>query len=119
MDPQTALQDTLARVLYNNNVRALRTRSTDIDRISYDRLLAIYGERYANATDFEFYFVGDLDTDSIAPLLAKYLGALPTEKAREKYRKVDNIMVRGQQTCIFEKEQDTPNSITYFICWKR
>ena len=24
-------------------------------------------------------------------------------------------MVRGQQTCIFEKEQDTPNSITYFI----
>ncbi len=115
MNPQTALQDTLARVLYNNNVRARRMKSTDLSQIDYDRLLQIYGERYANAADFEFYLVGDFDVDSIAPLLARYLGALPTAKGHEKYRKVDNVMVGGEHTCIFEKAQDTPNATINFI----
>ncbi|MCR4921529.1 MAG: insulinase family protein [Bacteroidaceae bacterium] len=115
LDPRTALQDTLASVLYNNNVRARRMKSADLAQIDYDRLLEIYGERFANAADFEFYVVGDLDVDSVAPLLARYLGALPTAKGREKYRKVDNVMVNGQHTCIFEKEQDTPNATINFV----
>ena len=115
LNPQVALQDSIASILYNNNVRALRFRSADVDKINdYDRLLQVYRERYANAGDFEFYFVGDLNVDSVAPLITKYLGALPVAKGHEKYKKIDNVLQDGEKTCIFDKEQDTPNSITVF-----
>ena len=114
LQPSTALQDSIARVLYNNNVRARRVTADDLQTLDYDRILKIYGERFANAADFEFYFVGDVG-DSIVPLVAKYLGALPAEKKRERYRVVDNVAAEGEHTCIFEKVQDTPNAtVVYF-----
>ncbi|MGN1255633.1 MAG: insulinase family protein, partial [Bacteroidaceae bacterium] len=105
MAPATALKDSMASVVYNNNVRAIRMRAEDLDDLSYDRIMEIYKERYANAADFDFYFVGDVDADSITPLLTKYLGSLPVTKKSEKYRMVDQRMTKGERTCIFEKEQ--------------
>ena len=115
LNPQTALQDSLISVLYNNNVRAKRVRVEDIEKISYDRIIDIYKERFANAADFEFYLVGDLNADSVAPILAKYLGALPVSKKMEKYNVIDRKLTKGERTCIFEKEQDTPNATVNFI----
>jgi zinc protease len=115
LDPQTALQDSLASILYKNNIRAKRLRTEDLDKINYDRILNIYKERFANAADFEFYLVGDLNIDSITPLLVKYLGALPISKKMEKYKVVDMRLTKGNCTCIFDKEQDTPNATVHFV----
>ncbi len=115
LNPQTTLQDSIASVIYNNNIRAVRVRTEDLEKFDYDRILEIYRERFANAGDFEFYFVGDLNADSVAPMLAKYLGALPTAGKAEKYKKIDQRITKGERTCIFDKEQDTPNSITLFM----
>ncbi len=115
LNPQTALQDSIASVLYNNNVRAKRIRLEDVENISYDRILDIYKERFANAADFEFYLVGDLNIDSITPMLVKYLGALPVNKKMENYKVIDRKLAKGERTCIFEKEQDTPNATVNFV----
>lgn len=114
LNPQVAFQDSIASVVYGNNIRALRFKTADVDRIDYDRILQIYGERFANAADFDFYFVGDLDADTVAPLLAKYLGSLPVNKKREKYKNIDYRMADGEHICIFDKEQDTPNALYNF-----
>lgn len=115
LNPKTALSDSIASILYNNNVRAKRIRTEDVDKITYDRVLEIYKERFANAADFDFYFVGDLNADSVAPLLAKYLGALPVSKKMEKYKIIDQRLTKGERTCIFEKEQDTPSATVNFV----
>ena len=113
--PTTALQDTIAKVVYNNNRRALRDKPEDLDKMNYDRILELYKERFADANDFEFFIVGDCDADSIAPLLAKYLGALPTLKSSEKAEKIDLKMAEGQLKNVFEKHQETPNAIVLFL----
>ena len=115
LDPRTALTDSIVSVVYDNNVRAKRLKEKDLDQINYDRLLEIYRERYANAKDFEFYMVGDVNADSVAPLLAKYLGALPTKGKKEKYKTIDQRMHKGERECLFTKEQDTPNSLNVFL----
>ncbi len=115
LDPATALQDTIAKVLYNNNVRALRDKPADLDRMNYDRILSIYKERFADAGDFEFFIVGDCNADSIAPLLAKYIGALPNLKSKEKYRIIDRRLSKGDIKNVFEKHQETPNAVVRFI----
>ncbi len=115
LNPQTALQDTIAKVVYNNCVRAKRIHAEDLDGINFDRCMEIYKERFADADDFEFFFIGDIDADSVAPLMAKYLGALPTVKGSEKYNMINQHMAKGQIKNVFEKEQETPNSLVLFV----
>ena len=115
LNPQTALQDSVISVVYNNDVRAKRLKEADLDRINYDRLLEMYRERFANAGDFEFFMVGDVNADSVAPLLAKYLGALPAKGKKESYKIIDQRMTKGERECYFTKEQDTPNSLNVFL----
>ena len=115
LNPNITLQDSINSVVYNNNVRALRMKEADLDRINYDRLLEMYKERFANAGDFEFFMVGDVNADSVAPLLAKYLGALPVKGKKEAYKMIDQRMTKGERECYFTKEQDTPNSMNVFI----
>ena len=115
LNPQTALADSVASVVYDNNVRAKRLREEDLDRINYDRLLELYRERFANASDFEFFMVGDVNADSVAPLLAKYLGALPAKGKKEQYNIIEQKMHKGERECYFTKEQDTPNSLNVFL----
>ena len=115
LQPTTALKDTIAKVVYDNNIRAMRTKPEDLDRINYDRIIELYKERFADADDFEFFIVGDCDADTIAPLLAKYLGVLPTKKGSETYKVIDLKMVDGIQKNVFEKHQETPNAIVLFI----
>ena len=113
--PTTALQDSVISTVYNNNVRALRTRAEDLDRISYDRLLDIYKERFADGDDFEFFFVGDIDIDAAIPLFEKYLGSLPVKKGEEKQKPIDMKIAKGIKTNVFEKQQETPNAIVIFL----
>lgn len=89
-------------------------RAEDVDRISYDQMLQIYKERFADANDFTFYLVGDFQPDSVKPLLAKYLGALPVLAGKERYRTISKRMADGRNTCIFEKEQDVANALVRF-----
>ena len=115
LNPIVAFSDSVASVLYGDNVRAKRLRLEDVDKLNYDRLLEVYRERFANAGDFEFYLVGDVNAESVAPLLAKYLGALPVKGKKEQYKTIDQSLRKGERECIFTKEQDTPNSISVFV----
>ncbi len=114
LQPTVALVDTIRSVFYDNNVRARRTKAEDLDKIDYDRMIEIYKERFADANDFTFFIVGDVNADSIAPLLAKYIGSLPVLKTEENYKDISLRCADGEKTVIFEKEQQTPNSITLF-----
>jgi zinc protease len=62
---------------YTSNAMAL----ADVADLSADRMLAFYEARFANAADFTFFFVGAFDTETLVPLLANYLGALPSTGA--------------------------------------
>ena len=113
--PTTALQDTIASVVYDNNVRARRMKAADVEQLNYDRMLQIYKERFADGDDFEFYFVGDIDINEATPLFAKYLGSLPVLKGSEKMKGIDQRIAKGKRTNVFEKELQTPNAIVVFL----
>ncbi len=114
LDPNTALTDTIAKVMYNDNIRAKRFKADDVDKINYDRVIEIYKERFADANDFDFFFVGDIDIDTVAPLIEKYLGSLPVLKSKEKAKPTDNILAKGKIKNVFDKEQETPNARVIF-----
>jgi zinc protease len=50
-------------------------RIASIDR---EKMLGFYRERFSNAADFSFFMVGAFKVDEAMPLLAQYVGALPS-----------------------------------------
>ena len=79
-DPQTAFVDTFYQALYQKNPLApvIIPRPEDFDKINLDKSLAIYKDQFDDANDFNFIFTGSFDIEKIKPLLATYLGSLPS-----------------------------------------
>ena len=55
----------------------------DLASLDANRMMEFYKQRFANAADFTFFFVGAFKVDEITPLLATYLGSLPSRGTRD------------------------------------
>ena len=108
MQPTTALQDTLMSVIYKNDIRARRSKVEDLEKLDYDKSIQYYKERFANAADFDFFFVGDIDIEAATPLFEQYLGSLPVSSKKENYKPIDLQTAKGTIDNIFQKKQETP-----------
>lgn len=107
-NPMTAFNDTLSQMLYGNHPRAQMLREEMVDNLNYDRIIQLYQDRFKEAGDFTFFLVGNIDIEAIKPLLAKYLGGLPTIGRKEDYRIVDIDKTRGVVKKQFAQKQETP-----------
>lgn len=83
-DPNEVFSDTVSAVLSNYNVRRTGPSLEKINQISLDIAYDIFKERFSNASDFTFTFVGSIDEAQIKPLLEKYLGSLPSNGKNEE-----------------------------------
>jgi zinc protease len=77
-NPDIIFSNTFKALLYNDNPRNMRLKETDFEKINYDRMIEMYNERFADASDFVFTFVGNIDLDTIKPLIEQYIASLPT-----------------------------------------
>ena len=76
--PANLFSDKIAEV---NTMNHYTSRPLTIERISsLDRaaMVSIYGERFSNAADFTFFMVGAFTLDQAIPLVARYVGSLPS-----------------------------------------
>ena len=78
-NPQAVFQDSIQMIMYNKHPRGPRVpKSEDFNKINLDRAMEIYKERFSNARGFTFIIVGSFDVTAIKPLIATYLGGLPS-----------------------------------------
>lgn len=85
-DPGSVFSDTVSAVLGNYNVRRTGPSIAKLNQVNLGRAFAIYKERFSDAGNFTFTFVGNIDTNSIKPLLEKYLGSLPSSGIHQQAR---------------------------------
>lgn len=81
--PEAAFRMTLNSALTQDNPRARPLTAAAVDQMSLDRSLAFYKNRFADASDFTFVFVGSLDVQAMKPLVEKYLASLPSIRRTE------------------------------------
>ena len=114
--PMTALQDSLNSTIYANKEYFTSLRSSEVDEIDYERVLEIAAERFADASDFRFYFTGAIDEETMIPLIEQYIGALPsTGKGHEKFRKGVTDFVKGHVDNVFEREMEVPMTTVFML----
>jgi zinc protease len=69
-----------------HSVREQPVTTSVLDRIDPAKSFDFYKDRFSDASGFTFVFVGNFKTDSIKPLIAKWLGALPSTGRKETWR---------------------------------
>lgn len=111
LNPMVAYNDSITKAIYNDDPRARRIEPEEISGINYARVMEMYKERYADASDFVFTFVGNIEKDSMIPMMEQYLASLPSLN-RTEAGDVNNIpkLRKGIYTNHFNRTMETPKA---------
>jgi len=105
--PDIQFQLAISKLLTQGNPRGASIPTPeDIDGLSLDRMLEIYKERFADASDFHFTLVGNIDVEAIKPMLAQYLGSLPSSNNTETYKDLGMVPPSGNVEEVIRVGQD-------------
>ncbi len=86
LSPDNAFQDTITVTLSQYNLRRRPWTESVINEMNLDKSLKIYKNRFADASDFTFVFVGSFNKEKIKPLIETYIGGLPSINRNESWR---------------------------------
>lgn len=110
-DPGVVFKDTVNAVLTGYHYRTSPSTLERLDSISLEKAYEVYRDRFADASQANFIFVGNFNTDSIRPLLEQYLGALPSLHQKEKAVKIHVQVPKGQLVKTVAKGKDNKATV--------
>lgn len=110
--PMVAYNDTVKAVLYGKCARTAPVTAATLDRVSLDRIMQIYKERFADASDFTAIITGSVSIDTLRPLLCTYLASLPATHKAERPGEGQLSVRPVSERHYFEKAQATPATTT-------
>jgi zinc protease len=85
-DPEAVFEDTLQVTMSQYHPRRLPWTLETLRKMSLDRSYEIYKQRFADASDFTFVFVGNFTFDFLKVFIEQYLGSLPAINRNDHWR---------------------------------
>jgi zinc protease len=96
VDPAGMFQDTVTALLNNYNPRSLPVTTEQLNNATLDKAFNFYKDRFADAGNFTFTFVGNFTVEQIMPFLERYVASLPSTNRKETYKNLGSHPVAGQ-----------------------
>ena len=84
--PETVFRDTFQVKSTQGHVRTRPMSVELLDELNPEAALRVYKDRFADASDFTFVFVGNFEPSAIKPLVETYLGGLPSTNRNETWK---------------------------------
>jgi zinc protease len=94
-NPEAVFSDTVQLTLAGGHPRVRPLSVAMVKELDLGSMLATYRDRFGDAGDFTFVFVGNVDVVKLKPLVEQWLGALPTTGRKEVGRDVGPALFRG------------------------
>lgn len=94
-DPDTVFGDTFRRIMTQDHPRRRPMTADMLEETDLERSLEFYEQRFADASDFTFVFVGTFGLETMRPLVERYLGGLPATGRDEAARGLGVGLPRG------------------------
>lgn len=114
LQPEVVYSDLISKTLYSNHPFVERYNLDMLGKVDYDRVLAIYRDRFSNAGDFSFIFTGNIDPNAVRSSIETYIGGLPSTSKAEKWKDIGLRYVSGVKKAQMERGAETPKS-TIFV----
>jgi zinc protease len=83
----------------------------DFDNANYDLAYEKYQERFANAGDFNFYFVGNIDEAQLRDFAETYIASLPGNGKKEVYQTYEFRPKTGAHEFIYKKGSEPKSQV--------
>lgn len=84
-EPESVFEDSMFVSTYMTHPRLQLFDLKSVQSSNLDKVYEIYKDRFADASDFTFIFVGAINEKEFETLCEKYLAALPNLKRNEKF----------------------------------
>lgn len=112
-DINKTFRDSVTLVSNNYNPRTVLMNTNTVQKLDFATMQKVYQERFADAANFTFVFVGNIDTVQVKPLIEKYLGSLITEERSEKWMDTKVEYPNDGTMKHFQKTMETPKTTIY------
>jgi zinc protease len=80
-DPNAVFRDKVAEVNTSGHYTVQPLTPERIAALDRSTMVSFYNDRFSNAADFTFFMVGAIKVDEVLPLVATYVGSLPSKQA--------------------------------------
>jgi zinc protease len=114
-DPSNIFMDSISAILGNYNVRRMPVTADEINAYNQDKALNIYKERFADASNFTFVFVGAIKIDEITKMLEQYIASLPATNKKEKGKDMGIKAPAGQVNKIVKAGIEPKSSVRIVV----
>ncbi len=110
LDPRQVFRDSVAVITADHHPRVQPVNIDYLKKVEFEKIKRIYNERFADANNFTFVFVGNIDVETFKPLVETYLASLPNITKDETYK--DNGIRAPKNTVerIITKKLEVPKS---------
>jgi len=104
--PEAVFRDSVQAVSVNYHPRRRPMNAEILKEANLADITRIAHERFSNASDFKFFFVGNISLEAFKPMVEKYIGGLPAAKKTEMWKDlnieapegvVEKTVFRGQE----------------------
>jgi zinc protease len=112
-EPRKAYSDTITVMLANHSKRMVPMTYKMMDQVTFEKVKAIYTDRFCDPGNFTFQFVGKIDPNQVKALLEKYLASLPTVKRTDVYKDNGIRPPKGAVVNDFKRENKTPRTSVF------
>jgi len=116
-NPQFQFQNALNKTLYDNNPRVVELNEATLEAASLETMENVYrNQLFKSATGAEVVIVGNVDLETLRPLVEKYLGSLPKGKKPAGVNK-DNLIsfAKGNVENTVNVPMQTPKSTVFQV----
>lgn len=113
--PMKIFSDAVTKTTTGGNKMYSGITTATLDEANYPEMLALAQKSLSNAADYTFIFTGNVDVETLKPLLEQYIASLPSGKV--KVQEVINPvkMAEGVVVNMFKQPMQTPSSLVYII----
>ncbi|MEM7370912.1 MAG: insulinase family protein [Bacteroidota bacterium] len=95
--------------------KQLRRRFVDppemLEQIDLTTAYEVYKDRFADASDFTFIFLGNFEVETIKPLLNQYLASLPSSNRGENWKERNLYPIEGPLSKTFNRGKEPKSQV--------
>lgn len=114
-NPATNFRDSIALIRSAHHPRVLILDEAFIEKLNMKKSLEIFQQRFANAADFTFMFVGNINPNdkNVKEKILYWLGGLKTKKTRENFVDHNIRFPNGEVKSSFACEMETKKASNF------
>ena len=108
--PGFKLQQEMNKVLYNGDPRRFVISDEVLEKANLATIERVYRTLFDNVAGATLVIVGNVDTETLKPLVEKYAGSLPKGKKAHEWKDRNENIVKGKVEDHFNVKMETPKS---------